>query len=86
MRSSRNISVCARLLHNFETVFVVAMQNTRSHEREDRHNITEDGFWGKVGETRDEEESLVEGLGVIRHLKQNEYHLPGFVAGVTHNV
>ena len=52
-------------MHDFETVFVVAMQNTRSHEREDRHDIAKDSFGGKVGKARDEEKSLVEGLGVI---------------------
>jgi hypothetical protein len=58
----------ARLLHDFEAVLVIAMQNTRSHEREDRHDIAEDRFRGKVGKTRDEEEGLVEGLWVIRYL------------------
>ena len=61
----RELLGCARLLHNFETVLVIAMQNTGSHEREDWHDIAEDRFWGKAGETGDEEESLVEGLGVI---------------------
>jgi len=51
-------------LHDFEAVLIIAMQNTRSHEREDRHDIAEHCFWGKVGKARDEEESLVEGLGL----------------------
>jgi uncharacterized protein YlxP (DUF503 family) len=61
--------VCARLLHDLEAVFVIAVQNARSHECEDRHDISEDCFWGQVSEARDEKESLVEGLGVVRYLK-----------------
>lgn len=58
--------VRTHLFHNLKAIFIIAVQNTRSHEREDRHNITEDSSWGKVSKTRDEEQSLVEGLGVIR--------------------
>ena len=36
--------VCTRFLYNLEAVFVIAMQNTRPHEREDRHDISEDGL------------------------------------------
>jgi len=36
--------VCTRFLYNLEAVFVIAMQDTRSHEREDRHDISEDGL------------------------------------------
>lgn len=59
---------CTHFLYDPEAVFVIAVQNTRSHERKDWHDISEDGFWGHVGETRDEEEGLVESLGVVRHL------------------
>ena len=37
---------CTCFLYDLEAVFVVAMQNTRSHEREYRHDIPEDCLWG----------------------------------------
>jgi hypothetical protein len=58
-----------RFLCDLEAVFVIAMQDTRSHEREYRHNISEDSLWCQVSKTRDEKESLVKCLGVVRHLK-----------------
>lgn len=36
--------ICTRFLYNFEAVFVIAMQDTRSHEGEDRHDVSEDGL------------------------------------------
>ena len=37
--------VCTHFLYDLEAVFIIAMQDTRPHEREDRHDISEDGFW-----------------------------------------
>ena len=59
--------VCTRFLYDLEAIFVIAMQNTSSHEREDRHDISEDGLRRQMSETRDEKESLVESLGVFRY-------------------
>lgn len=63
--STQKHFVCTRLLHYLEAVFIVAVQNTRSHECEDRHDVSEDGLWGQVSETRDEKEGLVESLGIV---------------------
>jgi len=43
--------VCTRFLYDLEAVFVIAMQDTRSHEREDRHDIPEDGLRRQVSKT-----------------------------------
>ena len=73
-------------MHDLEAVFVIAVQNTGSHEREDRHDISEDRLWGQVGETRDEKEGLVESLWIIRHFGWREDCLADFAEGVTHGV
>lgn len=76
---------CTRFLYDLETVFIITMQDTRSHEREYWHDVSEDGLWGQVSEARDEKECLVESLGIVRHLKWREHYLVGCVKEVTHD-
>jgi hypothetical protein len=73
-------------LHDLEAVFVIAVQNAGSHECEDWHDISENGLWGQVRETRDEKEGLVESLGVVRHLEWRERHVGGFLEKITYSV
>ena len=84
--STQKPFVCTRFLYDLEAVFVIAMQDTRSHEREDWHNISENGLGRKVSKTRYEKESLVESLGVVRHLEWREHRLTGYVKVLTHDV
>lgn len=60
----------AYLLYDFEAVTVIAVENIRSHEGENRHNIEKNGFRSKTGKVGDEQEGLVESLWVSRYCRR----------------
>lgn len=55
------------LLNDTEAVSVVTMEDIRSHESEDGHDVAEYSVGGETSESRHEKESLVERLRILRY-------------------
>ena len=65
IRSIFNIKDQDYLLHNSETVRVVAMEDIGAHKREHWHDVVQDRFGCQARQSGHEEESLVESLRVF---------------------
>ena len=63
---------CSYLLHDPETVSIIAVEDVGTHKGEDWHDVVEDGIRSYLGQGRHEKGSLVEGLRIIRCYKGDD--------------
>jgi hypothetical protein len=55
-----------RLLDDTEAVRVIAVEDIRTHEGEDRHQVVDDGIASQRCDVSNQEQGLMEGLWVAR--------------------
>ena len=60
------------LLHNFETVRIVAMEDIGAHECEHRHDIVQDRFGCQPSQAGHKQQSLMGRLRVIGDYRNHE--------------